>query len=255
MKVRSTLFTVVGIAPPAFIGFEAVVPDLWVHASMKPAMRADMIAFAGGSVSGVLREGVSPDRAAAELTATAVHFEREAERKVGRIDLEPRSSILQRNEGLQAAAAMIFGVFFLVLLIACANLANLHLARAAARTHEMGIRLSLGASRLRVIRQLLTESTVLALVGAGLGLLLAKAGVNGLQNYLVSAVAFSGLTTVPTDIGWRVFVYTAAVGVFAGLCFGLLPSLEATSPSLTASKKKSNPRLRAGSVRSGCGIC
>jgi macrolide transport system ATP-binding/permease protein len=243
LKIRSKLFTVVGVASPAFIGTEGVVPDFWVHASMKPAMRANLEASPAGNLSGVLREGVSAERAVAELSAAAVQFKREAGRTILRLDLDPRRSILQSNTELQAAAAMIFTVFLLVLLIACANLANLHLARAAARTHEIGIRLSLGASRARVIRQLLTESILLAMIGAALGLLFAQAGVNGLQSYLLSAVSFTGIQVVPIEISWRVFLYTAAVGILAGLAFGLLPSLEAT-----ASSKKEEPAF-GGRIR------
>ncbi|MBL0892065.1 MAG: FtsX-like permease family protein, partial [Gemmatimonadaceae bacterium] len=108
----------------------------------------------------------------------------------------------------------------MVLAVACANLANLHLARAAFRTQEIAIRLSLGAGRPRLLRQLLTESIVLSWLGASLALLLAYLGTGALQAYLHTSILPSGLTLSPITLSPRTFLATALVGPCAGIPFG-----------------------------------
>jgi len=122
----------------------------------------------------------------------------------------------------------------MVLLIACANVANLMIARAAARQKEVAIRLAIGASRLQIIRQFLVESTLLAVAGGALGLLLAAWTGDGLLRFM----PFEGTTqTLSTDPDARVLAFTLALSILTGLLFGLVPALQSTRPNLAPTLK------------------
>lgn len=237
VKIKTTVYTVIGVMPPSFTGAEPVVPDIWV-----PSHRTRP------NASGLLREGVPPARAQAALSAAAARLQRPAAETVVRVEVELRGGLFPRNDETNLAAGMVFGVFLMVLFIACANLANLYLARAAARTHEVAMRLSLGATRARVVRQLLTESTFVALLGAAGGLVVAIGTLHYANEFIASFSGKMGISTLPATLDWRVFLYSAALAFVAGLAFGLLPALEVTSPSLTVSTKRENSSF-AGRIR------
>ena len=135
------------------------------------------------------------------------------------------SGISSLREGSSATLGLLLAITGLVLLIACANLANLMLARASARERELAVRLALGASRRRLIRQLLAESLLLAVAGAGAGLLLAHT----LARFLISFLSTQGNQVfLNLKADWRVFAFTAAVAMLATVLFGLVPALRAT---------------------------
>jgi predicted permease len=249
LRVRTTILTVIGVMPPDFKGAVAIVPDFWVGIGMENALRGRPSTDGNRSdLFGLLAPDVSVERAQAVLTATASHFRRPHEDTVARVELRPRRSLLPSDVEIGAVAALVFAAFWMVLLIACANLANLHLARAAARTHEIAMRLSLGASRWRIVRQLLTESTFTALLGAAGGCVLAIVSVQRAHDYAISLSGVGGITTPPVSADWRVLLYSIVLGLAAGLAFGLLPAVEITSPSLTLSTKRENSSF-AGRVR------
>ena len=187
LRVRTTVLTVIGVMPPEFTGTVGIVPDFWVGLGTEDALRGrPSTEDDRRDLFGLLAPDVSVERVQAVLTATASHFPRPQERAVARVELRPKRSLLGGGEEeIGAAAALVFAAFWMVLLIACANLANLHLARAAARTHEIAMRLSLGASRSRIVRQLLTESTFTALLGAAGGCVLAILAVQKAHDYAI----------------------------------------------------------------------
>jgi predicted permease len=249
LRVRTTVLTVIGVVPPEFTGAVAAVPDFWVGIGMENALRGrPSTEERRRDLFGLLAPNVSVEQVQAVLTATASHFSRPHKEAVARVELRPQRSLLPDEQGMGAASALVFAAFWMVLLIACANLANLHLARAAARTHEIAMRLSLGASRWRVVRQLLTESAFIALLGAAGGCVLAVVTVQEAHDYAVSLLGAGGITMLPVSADWRVPIYSVVLGLVAGLAFGLLPALEITSPSFTISTKRENSSF-AGRIR------
>jgi predicted permease len=249
IRARTTVLTVIGVMPPEFTGTVGVVPDFWVGLGTEDALRGRPSTEDNRrDLFGLVAPDISVERVQAVLTATASHFARPHERAVARVELRPKRSLLPEEAEIGAAAALMFAAFLMVLLIACANLANLQLARAAARTHEIAMRLSLGASRWRIVRQLLTESTFTALLGAAGGCVLAILAGQRAHDYASSLSGVSGITVLPVSVDWRVLLYSVVLGLAAGLAFGLLPAIEVTSPSLTASTKRENSSF-AGRVR------
>ncbi len=250
LRIRSTAYTIAGVMAPEFTGTEPVVPEFWTSTGSFLLLRPRE----PGSpeprflISGFLRPGISLAQAQSALLSVASHLDRRDEERIAAVEIEPRPSLFTRNEEVSAACGLVFAAFLIVLLIACANLANLHLARAASRTHEIAMRLSLGASRWRIIRQLLTESACIGILGAMAAIALAAIGIRQVQDYLFSSMMGIGITLLPVTMDWRVFVYTAVLGIVAGITFGLLPALESTAPSLTASTKREG-RMRPRRLR------
>jgi len=249
LRIRTTVFTIIGVMPPEFIGTDPVVPDFWAGAEFSSTLRH---LEDGGeprySLSGLLAPGVSLRQAESVLTAAASRFSRTGDEQVAQVQLKPRSGFVGMDENFVIIAGVGFAAFSMVLVIACANLANLCLARAASRTHEIAMRLSLGASRARLVRQLLTESTFVAGVGAAGGVVLGAFAAQQAQTYLATLAGGMGIALLPVDADWRVLLFAGAVGIIAGLAFGLLPAIEVTAPSLTVSTKREHSSF-AGRVR------
>ncbi len=236
-------FTVVGVAPKGFHGTEvAYAPEMFV-----PMMMAHQIEPGSGWLNartddnlfavGRLKPGVSVAQAESALQAITLQLAKEHpqdnEGRGVRL-LAPGLFIPDIRNSVIGFAGVLMGVVGLVLLLACVNLANLLLARATERRKEIAIRLALGASRARLVRQLLTESVVLSLAGGAGGLLLA-AWIND----LVAA------TRLPTDIAlifdvridWRVLGFTLGLSLMTGVVFGLLPALQSSKPDVIPALK------------------
>jgi predicted permease len=232
--VNGAPFAIVGVTAAGFRGLEVGGPDLWAPLSQlgqfRPTDRGreDRV---GVAIVGRLRPGVSRDSARAQLAAWDSHQSADtADRRSTNIDLLPRRGTVPQPLEAIAVFAPLFVAFGLILMIGCANVANLLLARGVARQREIGIRLSLGASRRRIVRQLMTESVLLALAAAAGGYLISRLALEG-------AVAWA-LRTMPVDIGdvnlnvpaadWRVAVFLVVAALAATGLFALMPALHAT---------------------------
>ena len=259
-------FGIVGVASPEFYGVDVGRAfDVAVPICAEPIIRGANTGlekpdywFLGGI--GRLKPGITIEQAGAHLEGlskgllsatvstryTADDAKNYVEMVVGARPASAGISGLRRNYG--DSLNMLLGVTALVLLIACANLANLMLARATAREREVAVRLAIGASRRRIVRQMLSESLLIAAIGAAAGVLVA-------QWFSRSLVAFLSTNDSPVvvDLGldWRVFAFTAAVAVAACLLFGLTPAIRATGTSPGATMKAGSRGMTDGHERFG----
>lgn len=261
--VDNVPFTVIGVAPPEFFGVDpAEAPDLYLPLHTNLLVDGDQAARMYGDgnfywieMMGRLRSGVSMAQAQAVLAPrfhqwVATTATTDGERaKLPALMLNPGAAGLgslrrQYSKPLYVLLTMVA----LILAITCANIANLLLARAAARRREMAVRLSLGAGRFRVVRQLLTESVMLASLGGALGVLFAIWGVRALT-FLFSRGQEN--FTLHAELNWSVLGVTAALSVVCGLLFGLVPAIQSTRPDVMPALKNGRgggPRRRAQHV-------
>jgi predicted permease len=236
-------FTVIGVARKGFIGTDvAYAAEFWVPMMMGPVIergsnwlesRSDDNSF----VVGRLKPGITKAQAAASLRGLAAELGTEfPKQNAGRgIELIPPGLFIPdiRN-GVFAFTAVLGAVGALVLLLACVNLANLLLARATERRKEIAIRLAVGASRARLIRQLMTESVMLSLAGGIFGVLVAAMITRIVQrvDYPIDIALFFDLR-----IDWRVLSFTLGLSILTGMLFSLIPALQSSKPALVPALK------------------
>ena len=230
-------FTIVGVAPREFVG-ETVgeAPDIWATLSSMPASRRDLPGFTWLNLMARLKPGVQAQQARANLNLLLPQLPNSVSRG-GFID---RISVQRGDRGssglrdsFSVPLNILMAVVAVVLLIACANLASLQLARAASRQREIATRLAIGAGRSRIVRQLMIESVLLALLGGLLGLLFAVWS----QRLLLNLVAGIGRTiTLDLRPDFRVLLFTGAISVTTGVLFGLAPAIKAVRYNAEALK-------------------
>jgi predicted permease len=246
IRLNGVSFDVVGVMPDGFRGLTIIPPDYWAPLSLATHFRASS---EGRKSSPVLQENsvpvnivgrLKPDLPRGQALAQLLVWdsrrtaERSGERAPTSLVLEPRQGTVPLSTDAMLMFTPLFFAFGLILMIGCANVANLLLARGVARQREIGIRLAVGASRRRVVRQLLTESLLLALLSAALGF--------GISRVVLARVVHMLTSTFPPDIGnlriivppadWRVALFLVVGAMAATLLFALAPALQATRVEL-----------------------
>ncbi len=226
-------YEIVGVARREFTGLREVAPDFWI-----PLITTGPQAAEVGRVVGRLKPGTTPEQAKAALAVWSRQKTAdlpEAQRAKG-VHFESAATSIRINEpGFLPMIAPIVIAFGLVLLIACANVANILLARAMARQREIGVRLSLGAGRVRLVRQLLTESLLLSVPAAAAGIVVSQATIRLTHNLLIRTappIWMQIFRLIPMDPDYRVFLFVFATAVLSTLLFGLAPAIQATRPGL-----------------------
>jgi predicted permease len=253
IQVNSNPFTVIGVTPPEFYGVDpSATLDFYLpmHANLLNqadvnGVRNQYLApnFYWVEMMGRLRPGVSLEQATAALTpqfhawvASTAQNDAERARLPELWVREGAAGLDHLRRAYSKPLYILLAMVGLILAIACANIANLLLARAAARRREIAVRLSIGAGRWRVIRQLLTESVLLAASGGALGLLFAVWGQRALTLMLANG---QENFTLHAELNWHVLAATAALAILTGLVFGLAPAIQATKVDVMPTLRES----------------
>ena len=280
IKLNGKPFTVIGITHPDFVGLRQEMPDIWLPLAMRGAMPADRI------------ENIPPEKrdwygarglhwvsifARLKPGKTAPEARTEMNMLLGQLDPQtsndPKITIAvdpinEMNVPIEAwmFIGMVLAATGMILLIACLNIANMQLARAIARQKEIGVRLCLGASRWRLIRQLLTESLVLSVVGGLAGVVLAWWSLNLFLSVVFVSYGGAEMERINIDLtpDWRVLAYSFGLALLSGIAFGLVPALRATrndligvvkSEGATATGRAARSRLSGALVVAQVAIC
>jgi predicted permease len=250
IQLNLTPITIIGVNPPGFTGASNVQssPDVFLPFSMEPIAAPKWGAKALLTdpdmwwvlVMGRVKPGVSDETARAALDVVLDAAVRST-LTIGKDKTVPRLTLQDGSRGENSAGRMfakpvyvLMALAGFVLLLACANLANLLLARSSSRQREMSVRLALGAGRARILRQMFTESLLLSLAGGAAGLLLGYFGRNAIPHLLSSSWE---PTVMNSRFDWIIFGFTAAVSILTGLLFGLAPTWQATRTQVSSGLK------------------
>ncbi|MFI5228968.1 MAG: ABC transporter permease [Gemmatimonadales bacterium] len=249
LMVNGVPHTIIGVMPPGF-EFPAAA-DAWTTIQLNPLINRGNHSW---QVMGRLKPGVTIEQAHGDLNRIAATLEKQYPASNTGWGADVQSLRDYQAGSLKSVLMIMMASVAFVLLIACANVANLLLARASARAKEMAVRVALGADGWRIIRQLLTESILVALVGAALGVGFAYAFLQWIKANILGGIPF----WMKFTIDGQVLLFTAAVAVATGILFGLAPAIQSATPNLNetlrdagargSSAGRSRQRLRSGLV-------
>ncbi len=273
LTIRNRLYTIIGVAPESFNGMmPGVVADLWIPISMvddvEPAGQMDVVPSSTGDtrlqrrgtrwlfVKGRLRQGATPAAAREQLRTVMAGLEAAypVSNRDRRATVLPAGTVRFHpdvDQYLKPAGLVLLASVGLVLLVACANLAGMLLARGAARSKEMAVRSAMGADRMRLIRQLTVESLVLSILGGAAGLVLAAWSTSWI---VTRQLPIELPITFAMIVDWRLVAFTGGLSVITGLLFGLLPAFRASRPDLVPALKDESAmvmRSRRFNLRQG----
>jgi predicted permease len=272
ISLNRTKFIVIGVAAHGFKGLDPWPSQFWVPLTMQEALEPgrDLLSDPDTSwlaILGRIHPGVSLDEVRANLAVLAATLDQQYPGRTTKLIVH-RATFLGRSEERSAAlgiGGIVLAAVGLVLLLACANVANLLLARASARQREITIRRSIGGSRSRIVRQLLTESLLIAFLGGALGSVIVFWSLDGIAHYLLSHLPHGVpqlMWNVSPDL--HVWAYSLVLTAVTGIVFGLAPALHATRQDLSAAlkgdtsllgKTASGGKLRATLVGVQAAVC
>lgn len=257
VTLNGSPFTIIGVTGPGFqgtkwgLGLDFQVPMAMQQRIIPGSNRLNSRGDHWFQVIGRLKPGMSLSQGADDLTAIARQLDQDFPNERGR---DNKVILLPENEGrfndsinvIKLGSVMAMAVVGVILLIVCANIASLLLARSLTRRREISIRLALGAGRWRLIRQLLTESVMLSLLGGVLGLMLSF-WLSDLILHLAPVLPYR--LVLNTQMDWTVILFTLGLSLLAGIVFGLMPALQTSNPDLIPALKGEESSLRSGKKR------
>jgi predicted permease len=244
ISLSGDTYTVIGVLGDFRFDDFGPPPQVWVPFQLDPYTKDQGHYF---QAAGRLKPGVTLDQAQAKLKLSTASYKEKFPNALGPnqfFSAQPIRAVLVRN--VRSLLLVMTGAVSFVLLIACANVANLLLARATGRRREIAIRAAIGGSRRRIIRQLLTESVVLSAAGGVLGLLFGMLGIRALLSVSTAGLPRVGENGAAVGIDWRVLLFTIAVSLGTGILFGLIPALQSSKTDLTTTLKESSGRSGTG---------
>jgi putative ABC transport system permease protein len=254
LNLNGKSFTVIGVTSPEFVGLQTEMPDIWLPLTMRAEFSTEE-----NDQWLSLHARLKPGKTSAEAQTELANLQSQlagAEEFGSKKFISVVPAFRMRGiESFRITMTVVLGASGLVLLIACSNIANMLLARAAARQKEIGVRMAMGASRGRVIRQLLTESFLLAIVGGLAGLLFGRWGVQMLFPWVIARSDGRDFdrAAISLALDWRVLVFAMLLSLLSGAAFGLVPAIRATRPDLVVVLKDDNASFGGRIARSWLG--